>query len=319
MIIYLEKKYKNNRIAKKIISKYKNPQILEIDNYKNIFDKKLSWDTKNCIIIAGVNNAISKIPYNYGHPGVGFFFKNSLNCVYDCDYCYLKWFFKNNIQVYFVNYKEIQSQIKKAIAWEDKNTQKWFYSSDYSDNLATDNLTDFSSNFLDFFEKLENTKMEVRTKSVNISHLLARKPAKNTEIAFSLNPQEIIKKYENKTPSLDLRIQAINKLLDAGWLVGIRFIPLLEVENYKEIYNEFVEYIAEKIDFTKIYSVFVWGLLYTKGDYTKMLNKAPNFELLYDLKKNDDWYYRESIEAREYFYKLFDEKINNKCYRCLDD
>jgi hypothetical protein len=42
MIIYLEKKYKDNKIAKNIINLYKNSEILEIDNYKNIFDKNIS-------------------------------------------------------------------------------------------------------------------------------------------------------------------------------------------------------------------------------------------------------------------------------------
>jgi len=37
---------------------------------------------------------------------------------------------------------------------------------------------------------------------------------KNTEIAFSLNPQELIEKYEKKTTSLDERLQAIQTLLD---------------------------------------------------------------------------------------------------------
>jgi spore photoproduct lyase len=44
-------------------------------------------------------------------------------------------------------------------------------------------------------------------------------PSKNIEIAFSLNPSEVIEKYELKTPALDLRIKAINTLLDAGWQV----------------------------------------------------------------------------------------------------
>jgi hypothetical protein len=41
MIIYLEKQYKNNKIVKNILSYYKNARVLEIDNYKNIFDKNI--------------------------------------------------------------------------------------------------------------------------------------------------------------------------------------------------------------------------------------------------------------------------------------
>jgi len=42
MIIYLEKKLKDNKIAKNIISKFFSAEVLEIDNYKNIFDKNIA-------------------------------------------------------------------------------------------------------------------------------------------------------------------------------------------------------------------------------------------------------------------------------------
>ena len=42
---------------------------------------------------------------------------------------------------------------------------------------------------------------------------------KNIEIAFSLNPSEVIENYEHKSTSLDERIKRINSLLDAGWNV----------------------------------------------------------------------------------------------------
>ena len=78
---------------------------------------------------------------------------------------------------------------------------------------------------------------------------------KNTEIAFSLNPQELIDKYEQKTPSLDKRIASINTLLDKWFKIWLRFLPLLPVKNYKEIYTEFVDKIKKEIDISKINSI----------------------------------------------------------------
>jgi spore photoproduct lyase len=151
----------------------------------------------------------------------------------------------------------MKSQILEKISKKENNNDIWFYSSDYSDNLATDNITGFTSEFIPFFDSLENVKMEIRTKSINIKNLLSLKPSKNIEIAFSLNPSEVISKYELKTPTLVLRIKAINSLIDAGWQVGIRFLPLLEIENYKEIYEKFLIETTKKIDFNKISSVFI--------------------------------------------------------------
>ncbi len=322
MIIYLEKKLKNNSIAQHIISKFPDSELLEIDNYKNIFDKSLVGTVEKSIVIAWVNRAILDAPPWYGHPGKWYFLKNSLNCVYDCKYCYLKWAFKNEMQVFFVNYEDMKSQILEKLKEEksDKKEDIWFYTSDYSDNLATDNFTQFTSEFFPFFDSLENVKAEIRTKSINIGNILKWTPSKNIEIAFSLNPSEVISKYELKTPLLDMRIRAINTLLDAGWQVGIRFLPLLEMENYQEVYKKFLQEVTQKIDFSKIYSVFIGWLLYTKEDYNKILKKEPHLDVLYKLEDTEDGFMREKREVRDYFYELFDEFIQEQtCNRCLDN
>ena len=52
-------------------------------------------------------------------------------------------------------------------------------------------------------------------------------------------------------------------------------MPLLPVENYMQIYTEFLEYIVSRIDMSQIYSSFAGGLLYTKSDYKKIVRKEP--------------------------------------------
>lgn len=318
MIVYYETSVKDFELTKSILEKYKHSEILEIRNYKNIFDKKLSNEPEKSIILASVNNAISKAPPLYWHQWGGYFFKNSLNCVYDCSYCYLKWAFKNEQNVLFLNYEDIKKQITNTIS-ESKNDTNRFYSSDYSDNLATDTITNFCSEFIPFFATQKHAKMEIRTKSTNIDSILKLKPTNNVEIAFSLNPIEIIQEHESLTSSLDQRIKAINRLLNAWWQVGLRFIPLIECDNYETVYNDFLDYILKNIDLDKIYSIFIWGLLYTHEDYNGILKKQPYLQILHKLKKWNDWYYREERDLREYFYKLFQEKLcKTKCNICLD-
>ena len=322
MILYIERKYADNPLAQNIAKQYPNASLLLVDNYKNIFDLSLAGTTDKTLIIAGLNNALSEAPKWYGHAGHGFFFKNSLNCIYDCSYCYLRGSFKNNTNVFFVNYEHIQQQITDKIATvraTDPDTPIWFYSSDYSDNLATDALTQFSKHFIPFFEQFENVFMEIRTKSTHIAPLLEHKNIKNTEIAFSLNPSEVVEKYEFLTPRLDTRIDAIQQLMDAGYHVGIRFMPLLEIPNYQQIYTDFLEHISKKIEFSQLYSVFIGWLLYTKQDYNRVFKKDPQLDILHTLSDSWDGYYRESPEVREYFYTLFESYMKNaNCNRCLE-
>ena len=72
--------------------------------------------------------------------------------------------------------------------------------------------------------------IESRTKSIMMKPLLEFKtPPKHTELAFSLNAQEIIDQFERATPPLEKRIKAVNQMLDAGRNVGLRLMPLLPI------------------------------------------------------------------------------------------
>lgn len=330
MIIYIEKQAKDYKQTKNILEKFKNSEIIYIDNYKNIFDKDYTkLDSKKSIIIAKLNSSwVTEAPVWYGHTNSAFFLKTSLNCVFDCSYCFLKWAFKNENMVIFVNYddikKEIISKLEQLWDWEH-----WFYSSDYSDILWMDSLSDFAWNFIPFFENPPLTpplsrgrkvtiKMEIRTKSANIKPLLDLWfVPKNTEIAFSLNPQELIQKYELWTSSLDDRLEAIYKLQKLWFKVWIRFLPLLPVANYEKIYLEFIEYIKTKINICDINSTFASGLLYTKKDYNKILSKYPDLDILHMLELWNDDFYRESKKVRDTFYKMFKD-LDKSCILCLE-
>lgn len=325
MIIYLEKQIKNNKQVQKILDRFSRGNVIEIKNYKNIFDKNISgFETKKSIILAQLNSAaITQAPNGYGHTKNAYFFKTSLNCIFDCDYCFLKGAFKNENMVFFLNYDAIKKQISDTISeHQEKNTQQdiWFYSSDYSDILWMDSISNFCAEFIEFFDNFpKNIHMEIRTKSANISPLLAlEKTPKNTEIAFSLNPQELIDRYETGTSSLEKRIEAINTLLDKWFRVGLRFLPLLPVTNYKEIYSEFIEYIDTHIDMSKIDSIFASWLLYTKKDYNVILKKYPELDILHMLDLESDDFYRESKQVRNDFYDMF-KGLDNRCILCLEN
>lgn len=344
MILYIEKDTINYPQTQKILSLFPDVDKIIIKNYKNIFEKKIPLHQEKSIIIAKLTwSAIWKTPDNYWHTNNTYFFKTSLNCVFDCSYCYLKWAFKNNIQVYFVNYNDIKKQISEIIeqnppspldkvnsaicgregTLEYKGNLKGqipirFYSSDYSDILWSNKISTFLEEFVPFFEKYKFVMMEVRTKSTNIQEILDLWfVPKNTEFAFSLNPEELIKKYEKWTPSLDDRIKAINTLINLNYKVWLRFLPLLPVKNYEEIYKEFVEYIKKNIDIKKIHSSFASGLLYTKEDYNNILKKYPNLDVLYRLKTEKDNFVRCDRDMRNFFYNLFKD-LDQNCMICMD-
>jgi hypothetical protein len=79
-----------------------------------------------------------------------------------------------------------------------------------------------------------------------------------------------------------------------------------------------VEKIKEEIDYSKISSTFVSGLLYTKEDYKNILKKYPNLDILYFLQEDDGIFIRESRKVRDFFYNLF-SSLDKQCFICLDE
>jgi len=326
-MLYVENALKWNSLVEDKLNLFQD--IVWIDNYKNIFDKKFPLGKREKIIIFAKLrwNCLTKAPEDYWHEKNSYFFKNTLNCIFDCRYCYLKWAFKNDFPVYFFNYSDMKKEIEEKIKLE-QNINKlmpnfdwklWFYSSDYSDNLAMNWISNFVEEFVPFFDNFENIWMEIRTKSINIKPILDLWfIPQNTEIAFSLNPEVLINKYEKWVANLKDRIKTVNFLLEKGYKVWLRFLPLLPVKNYKQIYDDFLEYVKKEIDFSKLYSVFASGLLYTEADYLKLLEKDPYFDVLYYLNKYWDGFVREKDEVRLRFYNKF-KNIRTDTMICLDE
>ena len=320
MLIYVEKRTENYELTKKILAKFSDAQILWIDHYKNIFDKKIGNQklTPAIIIAKEENPNLLQVPNNYWYPWKSFFFRTSLNCVFDCEYCYLKGNFKTQYPVIFVNYEDIKIEILKKI---NELRTDWYkdqitlYASNYSDIQWLDSLSNFNENLIPFVEKFENVLMETRTKSANIDSILSINnwiPFNNTEISFSLNPEEIITTYEKWTAPLPARIKAINTLLDKNYKVWLRFLPLLPIPNYENIYKDFLTKLKKEIDIKKVHSIFIASLIYNQWDFKTMQKKNPDSSLWNFVELHENWLVKLPDEVFENFSRIFKETFPEK-------
>jgi len=323
MLIYYESKIKNLPLTNQIFKQFKNSEKIEIQHYKNLFDAKIwNYKTEPLIILAKQEHiAILPTPENYWFPWKSFFFKPSLNCFFNCKYCYLQWTFRNRFPVFFLNYEDMQKEIINQIEKERKtwfDGQITFYASNYTDLLATENISRFHKNFLPFCESLpDKVLIETRTKSANITALLDytkklnwNSPTQKMEIAFSLSPRIIAEKYELWTATLDAKISAINVLLEKWFRVGLRFLPLLPVENFHQIYSDFLDEIISKVDINKVASIAIAPLIFNQWDYNVIIKKYQNdsdFSFIKNLEKNKHDLWTCSNDEVSTFKLLFDE------------
>ncbi len=292
MILYIEHQAKNYSQTHHLMSRFPDAEVVYIKHYKNLFDKRLTYKTKDCLLIARLTwKAMLPVPESYGYGSQSFFLRTALNCVFDCEYCYLKGAFRNDFPVYFVNYDEIKEQVVDMIArkreeWVEGDI--WIYPSNRTDLLGAEHLTYFHREFLPFFDTLGWVQVESRTKSTSIKQLLCLPVPKNTEIAYSLSPQSLIDEHEKWTPPVHKRYKAINVLLDAWWRVWLRLMPLLPVEWYETVYSDFFDELKREVDISRCSSLFFWWFLLTKKDFSTMKKKNPDSLLWWHLTEKDE-------------------------------
>ena len=103
-------------------------------------------------------------------------------------------------------------------------------------------------------------------------------------IRMSVNPEEIINKVEFGTSRLKGRIQAINKLAEAGYKIGILIAPIILVENWRELYTDLIKRLSiELSDKVKKQAFFELIFMTYSFVHTKINEEAfPNAINLFD-------------------------------------
>ena len=103
-------------------------------------------------------------------------------------------------------------------------------------------------------------------------------------IRVSMNPEEIINKVEFGTSRLKGRIDAINKLAEAGYNIGILIAPVILVENWKELYTNLIQRLNAELS-NKVKKQVFFEIIFMTYSYvhTKINEEAfPNAINLYN-------------------------------------
>ena len=273
--IYIETKAIDYPIAKSILEKIKETPLIQIKNYKDVFNRSKQDFTLQKkfpkLILAKKESQFlyegSKLTPDFGNKN---FFYNSLvfNCIYNCDYCYLQGMYPSAYIVIFVNIEDFFSSI------EDKlNSSSIYLSASYdTDLLAFEKIYPFVSQWIEFARKTSGLLVEIRTKSSNFKEIQNISPTENMILAWTLSPKSIIQSYENKTPTLNQRLNSALAAINAGWKVRLCFDPVLIIPNYEFIYKEFFKQVFSVIPENKILDIST-GVFRINSDYHKKIQK----------------------------------------------
>ena len=310
--IYYEKEIENYELGRQLLNQYSEIPKTLIENHNNIAEMR---NKQNCEfldmkknLIIGVRKTHKFVP---NHKVSDFLVPyTSSGCIAACMYCYLVCNYnKCSYLRLFVNREEMLDKIIRTAEKSDEDlTFEIGSNSDLVlENTITGNLPWTIENFKNTNKGLLTfpTKFEMVDDILNVDH--------NGKIIVrvSVNPDEIIKNVEHGTSRLKGRVQAINKLKQAGYKVGIIIAPVIMVEHWKELYLDLIKYLYENLSASTKKDVFFEIIFMTYSFVHTKINEEtfPNSISIYN---------KELMTGRgkgKYMYKIEYRKDGEKFFR----
>ena len=288
--IYVESQSIDSDIAEQSFKRFPKAKIIEIEDYKKIFNKN-GQDFQIQKLSTKLILAKKQPPFIYPATDIiqdsgfsNFYYCTPiLNCIYNCEYCFLQGMYSSANIVVFTNTDEMQEAVKKQILERKYPDEPLLLSLSYNtDILALDNILPLTKQWIDFANNTDDLFMEIRTKSGLTSSFNKLKPSEKILFAWTLSPNNVIQKYEHKTPLLERRIMSIQKIVDSGWPVRLSFDPILIYPNWKEDYKQMFERIKETISGDKIFDITI-GVFRMSEDFFHRIKKTkPHSDLFYN-------------------------------------
>lgn len=314
--IYFEKNIINYPLGKELMEKYKEIPKTEIENHNNIEEmrkksnKDFPYMKRNLIIgtrkthkfVANYKTSDFLVPYT------------SSGCTASCMYCYLVCNYNKCAYLrLFVNREEM---LEKIIKTANKSERKIIFEIGSNSDLILENsITGNLKWTIENFKNVNNGFLTLPTKFDMVDDILPLDHNGKIIIRVSVNPSEIINKVEFGTSSLSNRIQAINKLKDAGYNVGILIAPVIFINNWQNLYLELIETLNLELSRKVKDDVFFEIIFMTYSYVHDKINKEafPNAIELYDKDKmtgrgRGKYWYKNDI--REEGKKFFIDKMH---------
>ena len=242
--IYVEEAALEYPATREIMAKLPGASIIQVRNYLEVFGRanqnfRLQKRFQNLILAVKHDTRVYAGPPYCQNFGSGRFFYSSsvLNCLYDCDYCFLQGMFPSANLTVFVNLEDYLRDAE-LIVREGPAMLALSYDTDL---LALEGLLGFTEKWVRFAENHPELTLEIRTKSANFHFIRHLKPLQSVVLAWTMLPDEISQSLEKGCASIDNRIQSAFEALDAGWPVRLCFDPVLPFPDFEVGYKNLLE------------------------------------------------------------------------------
>jgi spore photoproduct lyase len=286
--IYLEKGAEEYSLTKLALDKFSKSKIIIIDHYKDFFNRsnqdfqvqKLSMN----LILAKKSSPFlypaSEMVQEFGTPNV-FYNTPILNCLYNCDYCFLQGMYNSGNLVLFVNENDFMSSIQKKLISLKTSSDPMIVAISYNtDIMAMENILPLTARWIEFAKKMKGLIIEIRTKSALFSLIQNIEPSDKIILSWTLSPEIICSKHESSSPPFMSRLNSAKNALENGWPVRLCFDPIILFDGWFQTYKNFFQLVFSEIDPKKIRDITV-GVFRMNKDFFKRVKKRETTSPLY--------------------------------------
>jgi len=287
--IYVEREAYGYPLSDLVLSKFSNSSIIDIEHYKDVFNRSgqdfQAQKTSMKLILA------KKLePFIYpvtdmvqGHHLPEFFYTTPmLNCLYNCEYCFLQGMYPSGNMVIFVNQDDLQKAINDRLHQNKSLEGIMTVSVSYNtDLLAMENLFPLTKSWIEFASKKRNLIIEIRTKSSDFGSIKNIPPNENVILSWTISPQKISRLYEHIAPPLGQRISALKSAIERGWKVRLCIDPVMYVDKWAKIYSEFFSSIFHTINGQKLYDITLGTFRMNKDYFNRIRSRNPKSDIFY--------------------------------------
>ena len=285
--IFYEENVKEYELGKRLLNIYEAEKVpmTMIENHNNIEEMRSKKNVefpkmKRNLIIATrkthkyvENHKVSDflVPYT------------SSGCIAMCMYCYLVCNYNKCAYLrLFVNREQMLDKLKNTANKSDKDLV--FEIGSNSDLVLENTITGNLEWTIENFKDNPKGRITFPTKFDMVDSILDLNHNGKVIVRMSLNPEEIINRVEFGTSRLKNRLEAINKLVEAEYEVGILIAPIILVDNWKELYENLLKEMQEKLSPKAKKSVFFELIFMTYSYVHNAINHEafPNAIELYN-------------------------------------
>ena len=246
--VYYEPDIFNYVLGRTLRQKYQNLPWVPIENHNRIPEltaaENRDFQKLKRHLIIGVRKTHRYVPNHKVSDWLVPY--TSSGCYAMCLYCYLVCNYnKCSYLRLFVNREQMLDQLikKDAIAVSPQTFEIGSNSDLVLENTVTNNLH-FT---IERFSQEGRGKLTFPTKFDMVEPLLNLEHRGKVILRMSVNPQEIIRRVEFGTSSLSARIRALNEVAQAGYPVGLLIAPVILLSEWKRLYGELIDRLADEL------------------------------------------------------------------------